>query len=136
MKKRVNETLGELIAGILAAGVLIQAAELLIAASYPELAGSVPSFAVGLWLGILTAVGLAVHMYRSIDRALDMAAGDAEGHMRRAYLVRTAAILAVAMLVYLLNLGYVMAVFLGMLCLKFGAFLQPLMHKIWKKFQS
>lgn len=136
MKRKINETLAELMTGIFVAGVVIQVAELLIAAVHPEFAGSVSSFVIGLWIGIATALGLAVHMYRSIDRALEMASGDAESYMRKAYLLRTAAILVVAALVHFLKLGYVMAAFLGMLCLKFGAFLQPLMHKLWKKFQK
>jgi hypothetical protein len=65
-----------------------------------------------------------------------MEQGDAEKYMRKTYLIRTAAILVVAGLVYYFKLGYVMAAFLGMLCLKFGAFLQPLVHKIWEKFQK
>ena len=49
MKKKINETLAELMAGILVIGVLIQLAELLIAAVYPEFAGSRFSFALGLY---------------------------------------------------------------------------------------
>lgn len=136
MRKKINETLAELLAGILAAGILIQLVELVVAAVQPALAGSVPAFVTGFWLGIAGAMGLAAHMYRSIDRALDMQPGDAEKYMRRAYLLRTVAILLVVGIVYFLHLGYVMATFLGVLCLKFGAFLQPLMHKLWEKFQK
>lgn len=135
-KKKVNETLAELIAGIVFCAVVIQIIELCVAAVQPAFAGSVFSFAVGLWIGIATAVGLAVHMYHSIDRALDMAPKDAEGYVRKAYLIRTVFILAVVGIVYFFHLGYVMTTFLGVLCLKFGAFLQPLMHKLKKKFQK
>ncbi|MDO4324205.1 MAG: hypothetical protein Q4C61_16960 [Lachnospiraceae bacterium] len=136
MKRKINETLAELMTGIFVAGVVIQVVELLIAIVSPEFAGSVLSFVIGFWIGIVTALGLAAHMNRSIDRALDMLPGDAEKYMRKAYLLRTMAILVVAGLVHFLHLGYVMATFLGILCLKFGAFLQPLMHKLWKKFQK
>ena len=44
--------------------------------------------------------------------------------------------LAVAAFVYFLNFGYVMATFLGMLSLKFGALLQPLMHKLFIKLKN
>lgn len=132
-KKKINETLLELIIGILVSGVIIQLIELLIAALRPEIAGSRLSFALGLWIGVITAVGLAAHMYRSIDRALDMGSSDAEKYMRKAYIFRTLIILIAASVVHFLKLGYVMAAFLGMLTLKFGAFLQPLMHKLLKK---
>lgn len=135
-KKKVNETLAELLAGILVCAAVIQIIELIVSVVQPAFAGSVLSFVTGFWIGIATAMGLAVHMYWSIDRALDMAPKDAEGYVRRAYLLRTILILAVVGLVYFLHLGYVMATFLGVLCLKFGAFLQPLMHKLKKKFQK
>jgi hypothetical protein len=107
-----------------------------VAALNPVLAGSRFSFALGLWIGVVTALGLAIHMYRSIDIALDMGSGDAEKYMRKAYMFRTAIILAAAGVVHFFHLGYVMAAFLGMLCLKFGAFLAPLMHKLREKFQK
>ncbi len=136
MDRKKNETLLELTAGIIVSGLVIQVVQLLVTVVYAQFRGSRVPFALGLWIGIATAVFLAGHMYRSIDRALDMAPSDAEGYMRKAYLFRTVIILAAAGVVTWLKLGYVMAAFLGMLCLKFGAFLQPLMHKVWKKFQK
>jgi sensor histidine kinase regulating citrate/malate metabolism len=130
--RKINETLAELIAGIVIVGILIQLIELLVAVIHPEFAGSKCSFAIGLWIGVITAIFLAAHMYRSIDTALDMQPDDAEKYMRKAYLFRTAVILVVAFLVHFFKLGYVMATFVGMLTLKFGAFLQPLLHKIFK----
>ncbi len=136
MSRKINETLLELITGIVTAGVLIQIIEILVSVAYPELAGSRMSFALGLWIGVVTSVGLSVHMYWSIDRALDMQSGDAEKYMRKAYIIRTVAIFVVAGIVTYFKLGYVMAYFLGVLCLKFGAFLQPLMHKIRERFRK
>lgn len=133
---KINETLSELIAGILVSGAVIQAIDLVVAAVHPQFANARLPFSIGLWIGIVTAIGLSAHMYRSIDLALDMPPGDAEKYMRKAYLLRTIAILAVAGIVTYFEFGYVMAAFLGMLCLKFGAFLQPLIHKLWKKFQK
>lgn len=136
MSRKINETLSELIMGILVSGLVIQIVQLLITVTTPQFVSSRLPFALGLWIGVVTAVCLAAHMYRSIDRALDMPQGNAERYMRKAYLMRTAAILVVAGIVTWLKLGYVMAVFLGMLCLKFGAFLQPVMHRLWKKFHK
>ena len=136
MKRKVNDTLTELLAGILVFGIIVQIIEHIVAAVCPDFAGSVPSFVTGLWIGIATAVGLAVHMYHSIEKALGMKSGKAESYMRKTYLIRTLAMVAVAALVYLLDAGYVMASFLGMLSLKFGALLQPLMHKLLIKFKK
>ncbi len=134
MKKKINETLLELICGILASGAGIEVIDLIVTGVYVQFSGLRFRFAMGLWIGILVAIGLASHMYRSIDRALDMQPKDAEGYMRRAYLLRTVIILLAAAAVHYLKLGYVMAYFVGVLCLKFGAFLQPLMHKFLGKF--
>lgn len=123
MSRKINETLLELIIGILFSGAVVQLIVLLVA-------GFLPQFALGFWIGIATAVGLSVHMYWSIDRALDMYPKDAEKYMRKAYMIRTVAILAVAGVVTYFRLGYVMATFVGVLCLKFGAFLQPLTHRL------
>ena len=132
MNRKINETLAELICGILISGIIIQAADLLVTGVYAQFSGLRLLFATGFWLGVAVAVLLAVLMYRSIDRALNMHPKDAESYMRRAYLLRTIVILAAAGGMRYLRLGYVMAYFLGVLCLKFGAFLQPLVHKFRK----
>lgn len=136
MNKKINDTLAELITGILIMGVLIQVIDILICVLNPQFHGAIPQFALGFWIGIATAVGLSIHMYRSIDRALDMYTEDAEKYMRKAYLFRTAAILVMAGVVTYFDTGYVMAFFLGVLCLKFGAFLEPLIHMCREKFRK
>lgn len=136
MTRKVNETLLELLAGILISGCMIQGIQMIVSSVYDHLVGSVAVFAAGFWPGVIVGIGLAVHMYRSIERALDMAQEDAEKYMKKTYLLRTLAIFFVAGLVCYFKFGYIMAFFLGVLCLKFGAFLQPLMHKIREKFRK
>ncbi len=133
MKRKINDTLLELICGIVASGAVIEIVDLVVTGLYAQFSGLRFLFATGLWIGIAVAVALAAHMYHSIDRALDMQPKDAEGYMRRAYLLRTVIILLAAAAVHYLKLGYVMAYFVGVLCLKFGAFLQPLVHKFLEK---
>lgn len=136
MKRRINDTLLELLMGIVAAGVMIQLIQMVISGVYEGMVGSVGTFAAGLWPGIAVGIGLAVHMYVSIDRALDMMQEDAEKYMRKAYLLRTLILFFVAGVVGYFKFGYIMAFFIGVLCLKFGAFLQPLMHKIRERFRK
>lgn len=123
MRKQTNKTLLELMIGIVVSAALVEALSILIAGFSRE-------FTSGLWIGAATAIGLAAHMYRSIARALDMQPDEADKYMRRAYLIRTAAILLAAGAVTFFKLGYVMATFVGVFCLKFGAFLQPLTHRV------
>ena len=108
MKRQINNTLLELSTGIIISAAVVEVLSILVAGFSWE-------FTSGLWIGAATAIGLAAHMYRSIDRALDMQPDDADKYMRRAYLIRTAVILLVAGAVTFL---------------KFGAFLQPLTHRM------
>ncbi len=124
--KKINQTLFELIIGILISGFLIWLVSLLIT-------GFDAAFAASYAAGVATAVLLSFHMYRSIDRALDMDPGDAEKYMRKAYIFRTFMILVAAGIVCWIDQEDIIAVFLGILCLKFGAFLQPLTSRLLKK---
>ena len=124
MKTQINNTLLELIVGILVSAAVIEGISVLVA-------GFSGIFTLGLWIGAVTAIGLSAHMYRSIDRALDMQPEDADKYMRKAYLIRTAVILLVAGAVTFFHLGSVIATFVGVFCLKFGAFLQPLTHRVF-----
>ena len=98
MKKQINETLLELIVGILLSGAVIEAGCIVIT-------GYSRAFTSGLCIGLVLAIGLAAHMYRSIDHALDMQPDDAEKYMRKAYMIRAAAILIVAGIVTYFKLG-------------------------------
>lgn len=124
--KKINQTLSELVFGILISGIVIWLVAVLFTGFDAVFAGSFGA-------GVLTAVFLAVHMYRSIDRALEMLPEDAEKYMRKAYLIRTVSIFVVAGIVCRINPARILGVFLGILCLKFGAFLQPLLHKFTGK---
>ena len=123
MKNQINETLLELIVGILLSGALIEAGCIV-------LTGYSGAFTSGLCIGLVLAIVLAAHMYRLIDHALDLLPKDAEKYMRKAYMIRAAAILIIAGIVTYFKLGYVMATFGGVLCLKFGAFWQPVIHRV------
>ena len=126
--KKINQTLIELIIGILISGFLIWLVSLLIT-------GLDAGFGLSYLAGVITAVILSIHMYRSIDRALDMDPQDAQKYMRKAYMIRTLFIIVVAGIVCRFHADDIIAVFLGILCLKFGAFLQPVVHRVLEKKQ-
>lgn len=136
MKRKVDDALRELICGILMSGFVVEIIDLIVTSVYVQFSGLRLLFATGLWIGVAVAVALAVHMHRSIDRALDMPPQEAEEYMRRAYLVRTVVILLAAAGVHYLRIGYVMAYFVGVLCLNSGAFLQRVLHLIQQKINS
>ena len=88
-------------------------------------------YAVALLLGVLLALITAYHMYRTLDRALDLGA-DASKAVTTANLIRYVCIIVVFGLVWLTGLNPLFT-FLGLMTLKFGAYMQPLTHKVCNK---
>lgn len=124
--KKKNRTLLEMFAGILFWGFVC------------ELAGMIfvhdrIYYTVSLWFGILLALISTVHMYRSLDRALDYGEADAGKLIFRAYIIRYvlfAAILCITMVTEIMN---PLVVFLAYMGLKVTALLQPITHKLCNK---
>lgn len=129
MIKRINLVSKELIIGILICGVVFQLA-------FMWLSDSKLLFTSGLWIGITISVCVALHMNWSIENALEMDEKSAVSHMRKTFLLRIIVIAGLFFGTYLLNLGDVVAVFLGLFGLKIGAYLQPLLHRVFQKINS
>ena len=83
MKRQINNTLLELITGIIISAAVVEVLSILVAGFSWE-------FTSGLWIGAATAIGLAAICTALLTRALDMQPDDADKYMRRAYLIRTA----------------------------------------------
>lgn len=92
--------------------------------------GSQGMYAKSLWFGILLAMAGAVHMYRTLDRALDCSEKDANKMIFRGYLFRYTLVAFVLVLVAKTQVMNPLIVFLAYMGLKVTAFLQPLTHKI------
>ena len=92
------------------------------------------SFACGVLLGMVTACSIAVHLYKTIDKALDMAPESAVSYTRRMALLRIG-LMGIPIILALLVPAYlhVLGVFLGLLGLKAGAFLQPGILKLLQR---
>ena len=88
-------------------------------------------FTTGLWIGIVEAVFMAWHMYRTLDDSLYLA--DADRRISKGYAKRYFVTFASALVIYWLELGNYLAFFLGVLTLKFGAYLQPIVHHLLTK---
>ena len=127
MKK--NNILVELLAGIISLGVLIQIGMLILAENYLY-------NAIGLWTGIGIACFMAIHLKRSIEDELDLGEEGAMKHARTAYATRTMITLLVLGVVIYFKLGNPFTVVLGIFPLKLSAYLQPLIHKIFLKFDK
>lgn len=128
MKKRaekMDETLKELMTGIL----LFVLVCLLIGVWFVP---SAMKYILGLGIGWILAEAAAVHMYRSLCRNLEMNAGRegaANAYSVKSSMIRYAVILVVFLAVCLTDFAYPLAVFLGIMGLKAGAYLQPYTRK-------
>ena len=127
MKK--DETLTELIVGIIFLGVIAQVVCLI--AFKDDLYN-----AIGLWSGSVIGIGMAIHMKRSIEDALDFGEEGAIKHIRKTYAFRmTVVIIVMGCLIYF-DLGNPLTLLDGLITLKISAYLQPHIHKLFFKLRK
>lgn len=122
---RENETLRELLFGILFFGIFVQ----IPLAVFTE---NRLYHAVGLWLGVLTACVMAVHMAAALDSALVMGEKGASGYLQRKAVLRYALVCVLIVVLGVTDTGNPVTYFLGVMGLKLGAYLQPVTHKLIK----
>ena len=126
---KIDDTLKELLIGILAFGVLAQLGGMFFVKS-------MSAYSIGLWIGVILALLCAYHMWWSLNKNLTLNA-DNEGAARtfaiKQNLIRYALILIVFVLVCLSDFAYPLAAFLGIMSLKAGAYLQPFVNRFLHK---
>lgn len=120
--RKMNPTLRELILSVLVWGIFL-------GGTLVWLADSRISFVTGLAAGILTAVFMACHMYRFIESSLELSQEDAPKHMAKGTVIRILVIVIAVLAVWKLG-GDVIALFLGLMTLKLGAYTQPVLHRM------
>ncbi|MBE5894863.1 MAG: hypothetical protein E7285_04280 [Lachnospiraceae bacterium] len=134
MKKRISEmvsgnlTLCELLAGILFFGMLCQIVGCIF------LKENLLYHSVGLWLGAVVAMLMAVHMNASIQKAVVLDADSAEKVARKDTILRYFAIVLILGVMMVLDFANPLTAFLGIMGLKVAAYGQPLTHKLFHKF--
>ena len=127
MKK--NQTLLELLTGIVVIGIGIQIVCLVVSNNYLY-------DAVGLWAGIGICIFSAIHMYRSIEEAVDLGEVGATKHVRIGYATRMLVTLLVAGAVIYFHIGNYVTLLIGVFPLKLSAYLQPFTHKLFEKIET
>lgn len=123
--KQINRALLELWIGILFVGLLCQFIGM-------WFADSKVLYSIALWMGIVLALVTVVHMYRTLDRALDLGAG-AQKAVMTANLIRYGCIVIVFMIVLLTDVLNPLITFMGLMSVKVAAYLQPFTHKLCNK---
>ena len=125
--KKINETLKELLIGILFYGIIVEIAGICFITDKAY-------FSIGLWFGILLAILAAIHMWWGLEKALDL--GDGAGKYALSQnMIRYGVIVVAFGALCVMDFGNPIAAFAGIMGLKAGAYLQPFTHKIIIKFQ-
>ncbi len=122
-RKTIPDTLAELFAGITASALLVQGVIV-------WLVKDRLSYSIGLWIGAALAAGLAWHMWRTLDQALDLGEAGAQKQMRRQSALRYGVVILVLGVLMMTQAANPLAAFLGIMTLKVAAYLQPVTHKV------
>ena len=124
MLKRINPALPGLIAGIVIYGILIQFTGV-------WLVEDKISYSIGLWYGIAIAIGMAVNLATVIYDAVTF---DGEGNANKRVVAKSMLRYIVVAILFgilgYLEFGNVFTAFLGVMGLKFSAYMQPLLNKM------
>ena len=127
MLKRINPALPGLLAGIVIYGLLVQ----ITGVWFVE---DKMSYSIGLWYGIAIAIGMAINLATVIYDAVTF--DGAENANKRVAAKSMLRYIVVAILFGILGyfeFGNLFTAFLGVMCLKFSAYAQPLLNKIVNK---
>lgn len=128
--KNINLTLVELIIGIIAYGIVAQGILVAIAA---KVLGKTIYYSLGLWIGIVLAVMLALHMNRTIEKAIEAGEAGAEKTVKVGAILRYVVICVLMFIVAFADISNPVMVFVGCMGLKVGAYVQPITHGILRK---
>ena len=125
MLRRLNKVLPELLMGILIYGVIVQITGVWFVADKIR-------YSSGLWIGIGTAMGMAIHMAVVIEDSVSlMIEKKARAKATVHSLIRYFAVVIIFLLMMYFHLGNLVTGFIGVFGLKAAAYMQPFMHKIF-----
>ena len=127
MLKRLNEALPGLLLGIIVYGMILQLVGVWFVDDKLHYSG-------GLWIGIGCAIFMAIHMAVAIEDAVSI--GSENGAKRKvitASLIRYIIVVIVFFAMMYFKLGMLIPAFLGIMGLKFSAYLQPFVSKRLRK---
>lgn len=122
----LNDVLPDLLIGILLYGVVCEAVGLIFVKDRLF-------YSIGLLIGILCAMGMAVHMAWSLNMALDLGESGAVKKMQLHNLLRYGIVVVVIFALWLSGIGNPVVAFLGIMGLKVAAYLQPFTHKLFRR---
>lgn len=128
--RNLNETVLDLFIGIFIYCVITQIIGLFIA-------NDKLVYTIALWIGGIASGGWAVHMYLTLDTALDLAQDEAIKYMRKRSVIRILVILLIGIAGMLYSWTAFVGVLVGFFSLKLAAYAQPITNSyITKKIKK
>jgi len=127
-KRKIDETLKGLLIGI----VLFEVVCAVIGVWFVE---APVKYLIGILIGAMLACLSAIHMWWALNRNFDRNGFDeraVQAYAIRSNIIRYAVVLFVFLIVCLTDFAYPLAAFLGIMGLKAGAYLQPVLNRIRK----
>lgn len=127
MLKRLNDALPGLVGGILLYGALIWAGAIWFVSDRIF-------FTAGLAVGIVLAIGMAVHMAWVLFDVVNFTdAKKAGGRILAKSILRYVVVIGIFVWLYISGFGSLVAAFVGMLGLKIAAYLEPVVQRTFAK---
>ena len=120
--KKISDIVKEMILGILVSGVCVALIGLIFVPARID-------FIIGLFLGMAVAILMIFSMNHSIEKALDYDEKGAQIQSIKGYILRMIFLIAGFVAVYFVGWWSVGAYFLGIMCMKAAAYLQPYTKK-------
>lgn len=98
--------------------------------------GNLLKMSLGLWIGVIAGILVLVHLYNTLDEALELPAEEAARYMQKRYAVRyTSIAIGFISLTYLDVVNFI-TLLLGIMGLKVSAYIQPTARKLFEKFRK
>lgn len=126
MLRRINRALPGMIMGILLYGIVVELAGVWFVSDKLK-------YTTGLWIGIAAAVGMAVHMAVILFDAVDLSWNGAKSKVTLWNILRYLVLVIVFFVTAYFKLGNLVMLFIGVMGLKAGAYLQPFTDKVISK---
>ncbi len=90
---------------------------------------------VGLLIGSIYAGFSAYHIAKSVDESVYMG-DEGDKHFRKGYILRVIVMIVIFALFYFFDIGNALVTLVGMMSLKWAAYIQPITHKIINKMKG
>lgn len=123
--KEKNRTLLEMYAGLLFWGIVCQLVGMLFVQDKFF-------YSLSLWFGIALAFVSVLHMYRTLDRALEFGE-EATKIIFRGYMIRYVLFILILIIIMVTGVMNPLVVFLAYMGMKVTALIQPITHKLCNK---